>query len=576
LFLSTAAQQGLTGGKSFWRLKNKHDRGNDVRDRMLVQAAKAFLSLLLKKSAVKSVKPALRPPCSSGKNAKLAARATSPGFVFCPKEIIMRRLTRSSLLLAGLLFFTTAIAAQEGEGFWRLHIDGAWQACREGDYSRASELVQIARKAADKFTADDPRLALTLSYGAFISFKQGKTVGADKDAQRALEMYEQAAPEKTADMGKGLNALGLLRQGQKKYPEAAGLYQKAIAVEEKAHGANHPAIAQLLANQASCLEAQGRYQEAEPLLKRAHEIRAQKEEMNLVSLLQQMGHFYHAWGKDGLAEEYLKRSLDIAEKHPGKGKLELATCQASLGKLFFEQKKYKRAASLFEDALAIRQKAQGELSAPLQLDLASVANNLGAVYLAQSEFDKAEPLFKRALTIRQKAFKKPDVRLAISFDNMAAVHLAKERYRLAEDDLQQALEIKEKVLGSNHLEVALSAEGLARVYQKLDKAPEAERYYQQALAIREKALGADHPSVAATLHNLANFYRDKRRYKPAEPLYQRALAIKEKSLGKENPAVASLLDNYAALLRETKRTAEADQLTERAKAIRAKASVATP
>src|SRR5262245_319917 len=138
----------------------------------------------------------------------------------------MHRILRVGLLMAALALFSLVgqVCAQEGEGFWRAHTDGAWKACREGDATTAAELLQVSLKVAEKFAPDDPRLGLTLSYAAFIAFKQGKNPEANKYAEKALAIYDAASADKAPEMGKGLNALALLRQGQKKYDEAAGLY----------------------------------------------------------------------------------------------------------------------------------------------------------------------------------------------------------------------------------------------------------------------------------------------------------------------------------------------------------------
>jgi hypothetical protein len=59
-----------------------------------------------------------------------------------------------------------------------------------------------------------------------------------------------------------------------RHGEAEPLYQRALAIREKALGLEHPNVATCLENYALCLQAMERSQEAEPLEARARAIRA--------------------------------------------------------------------------------------------------------------------------------------------------------------------------------------------------------------------------------------------------------------------------------------------------------------
>src|SRR5260370_324592 len=66
----------------------------------------------------------------------------------------------------------------------------------------------------------------------------------------------------------------LYERGQ--YTEAEPLYERALAIREKALGPEHPDVATTLENYASLLRKMDRSQEAEPLESRARAIRAKK------------------------------------------------------------------------------------------------------------------------------------------------------------------------------------------------------------------------------------------------------------------------------------------------------------
>jgi tetratricopeptide (TPR) repeat protein len=68
--------------------------------------------------------------------------------------------------------------------------------------------------------------------------------------------------------------LALLYDGQRQYAKAEPLYQRALAIREKARGPEHPDMATCLENYAVLLRNMGRAEEAAPLDDRARAIRA--------------------------------------------------------------------------------------------------------------------------------------------------------------------------------------------------------------------------------------------------------------------------------------------------------------
>ena len=70
-----------------------------------------------------------------------------------------------------------------------------------------------------------------------------------------------------------LNNLGLLYTTQEKYTEAESLYQRALTIDEKSLGVEHPEVATVLKNLADLYLAQGKNDRAEPLQYRVQAIR---------------------------------------------------------------------------------------------------------------------------------------------------------------------------------------------------------------------------------------------------------------------------------------------------------------
>ena len=269
---------------------------------------------------------------------------------------------------------------------------------------------------------------------------------------------------------------------QGRYDEAGPLYQRSLAISEKALGPEHPDVAQSLNDLGLLYKAQGRYDEAESLYQRSLAIREQA----------------------------------LGPEHP-----DVATSLNNLAALYHDQGRYDEAEPLYQRSLAIRETALG----PEHPDVALSLNNLAALYHEQGRYDEAEPLYQRSLAISEKALGPEHPGVALALNNLANLYHNQGRYDEAEPLYQRSLAIREQALGSEHPLVALSLHNLANLYNDQGRYDEAEPLYQRSLAIWEKALGPEHPHVATILNNLANLYNHQGRYDQAGPLLQRAVRI---------------------------------------------------
>jgi CHAT domain-containing protein/tetratricopeptide (TPR) repeat protein len=322
------------------------------------------------------------------------------------------------------------------------------------------------------------------------------------------ERYEAAVKARfgvnRADYGAALNNLGMVYEAQGNYADAEGLYKRALAIYEKARGAEHPDVAQVLNHLAIVYYDQGKYTDAEGLYKRA---------------------------------------LSIREKALRAGHPDIAQTINNLALVYQEQGKYADAEGLYKRALVILERAFGQHHPRL----ADSLDNLGMVYAAQDRYADAEGLHKRALAIYEKRLGPGHPDVAKALDKLSHVYEAQGKYAETEGLLKRALAIDEQALGADHPGVAKALNNLALVYWHEGKYVDAEGLYKRALVIKEKAFSASNPDVASTLNNLALVYQDQGKYADAEGLLKRALAIQEKAFNASNPDVANTLDNLAVL-----------------------------
>ena len=90
---------------------------------------------------------------------------------------------------------------------------------------------------------------------------------------------------------------------------------------------------------------------------------------------------------------------------------------------FRDQNKYKEAANLLNDALAIREKTLGENHPAV----AATLNNLAVLYGKRGKYKDAEPLCKRALEIREKVLGSDHPDVAKQLNNLALLCQNQER-----------------------------------------------------------------------------------------------------------------------------------------------------
>jgi len=262
-------------------------------------------------------------------------------------------------------------------------------------------------------------------------------------------------------------------------------------------------------------------------------------------LLNQAGVYLRERARYAEAGPLFQQALAIDEKALGPEHPDLATGLNNLAALYHAQGQYAKSEPLYQRSLAIWEKTLG----PEHPNVAGSLNNLAELYRAQGQYVKAKPLYERSLTIWEKALgpEHPDV--ATILNNLALLHKTQGHHTKAEPLYQRSLAIHERALGPEHPQVATSLDNLAGLYHAQGQYAKSEPLYQRSLAIREQALGPEHPDVATSLNNLAGLYHAQGQYAKSEPLYQRALGIAEKALGPEHPTVATLRKNYAALLR---------------------------
>ena len=243
------------------------------------------------------------------------------------------------------------------------------------------------------------------------------------------------------------------------YSKALPLYERALTINEKSLGSQHPNTAMILNNMSNLYQDMGDLAKAQPLCARA---------------------------------------LAICDNALGPEHPRTATTLHNLAALYQYMGDLAKAQPLYERALEIREKTIGQ-----HPDTAVSLNNLAELYRFTGHHTKALQLYEKSLAMLEILIgsEKPDTALVLN--NMGVLYLKLGDNAKAVPLLERALEIREKTLGLEHPETAQTLNNLGLIYASMGNTEKAHLQLERALAINEKNLGHHHPTTATSFGNLA-------------------------------------------------------------------------
>jgi tetratricopeptide (TPR) repeat protein len=250
----------------------------------------------------------------------------------------------------------------------------------ERDYPRATGELKEALKTREAKLAQDQKAVVNAAFVLGKSFyKQGKY----RDAVTAYERCLQLSPGDTTVV----NNLAVSLHDSGDFARAEPLYRRALAIDEKALGPEHPDVAISLNNLASLSKDKGDYAGAEPLLRRALAIDEKAlgpEHPNVAAGLNNLGLLLGRTGDYAGAEPLLRRALAIDEKALGPEHPDVAIDLSNLVSLLQGKGDYAGAEPLLRRALAIQERRLG-LDNPTTI---KIRNNLEALHRLDAQAKK--------------------------------------------------------------------------------------------------------------------------------------------------------------------------------------------
>jgi tetratricopeptide (TPR) repeat protein len=201
-----------------------------------------------------------------------------------------------------------------------------------------------------------------LLLGRLASYRQGALAAyseARRLFERALAIYDKALGPEHPNSAAALNNLANLLHDQGDIAGARPLFQRALAICERTLGSEHPDTAHCFNNLAALLQDQGELVGARPLFERALAIRETAlgaEHPDTAQSLNNLASSLHALGDLAGARMLLDRALAIREKTLGPEHPYSNTTRTNLARLRLAQGAPSEALALSDAALAAHDK----------------------------------------------------------------------------------------------------------------------------------------------------------------------------------------------------------------------------
>jgi serine/threonine-protein kinase len=254
-------------------------------------------------------------------------------------------------------------------------------------------------------------------------------------------------------IAEALNTLGIVRQSEDRYDEAAALLNRSLAIRERLAG---------------------------------------KQSMEVASNLHNLGLVELNRG-DNLSKaiEYFERSLAIKTKLMGDHNPDVEITQGDLGKALRAAKQRDRAVEILRSNLALARDLYGDESELV----AGNHNELGYTFHDMGRFAEAAQEYRAAMKIRQKLGADKGASFAIPLNNLASAYEDMGDFAAAEPMFRHSLELR---MGGQDAGSPLIANGeynLARLLVKLGERKAAAELAGRSLAIYRKRFGESHRNV---------------------------------------------------------------------------------
>ena len=228
-----------------------------------------------------------------------------------------------------------------------------------GDLSGAEAPLQEALHLSQGFGAASQESGRSLWALGVLRYQQGRFVDAKRLYNRSLDILEAASAPPT-DVSALLDDLAQVYVAQQQWALAKQTYERALEVDRRVLGDDHPRVAERLNNLAIVAQNLGDLKLAETLFRdaiRRHERAYGDQHPDTGTVRGNYGLLLQREGRLAEAEPLLRNALDVQLKLYGPDNYNVAYARVSLAMLLHDQGNLGAAESEFREALAVYDKS---------------------------------------------------------------------------------------------------------------------------------------------------------------------------------------------------------------------------
>lgn len=272
----------------------------------------------------------------------------------------------------------------------------------QGRSQEAQNYIDRALKASqDTFGQKSAAYVTNLNSHAKLDQMLGRYNEAEKAFDETLSLVKDVFTEKSMQYAIVLNNKAMLFQSMGRYDEGITLMKQAITAAESApkkglQGKKSFDSRKFQANLALLYQLSGKLQDAEntfATIRKVFENRAQTNNLEYASLLNQMAILYIQMDKKEKVEEMLTKSSSIYKKKVGEENPYYAKAIGDLGNYYRMTTRYKEAEPLLQKALGVRERTLG----PYHPDYVRTKEDLAILYWKTQQWDKAYTFYKETM-----------------------------------------------------------------------------------------------------------------------------------------------------------------------------------
>jgi eukaryotic-like serine/threonine-protein kinase len=391
----------------------------------------------------------------------------------------------------------------------------------------------------------------------------GQFPDARTQLERALEVERRALGAEHPKTLRTMSRLGCLTYLQGRNPEAEALLDRTLKIQRRVMGPEHPDTLRSMFYLAVTYEEQSKFPQAEALEGQTLEIQRRvlgPEHLDTTTSMGELASIYAEQGKYPQAEALNSQALEIQRRVLDPEHPRTLSTMTQLGLDYQRENKYAQAETLDSQLLEIRRRVQG----PEHPDTVGALGNLASVYSDEGKSEQAEALDRQTLDIHRRVLG-PEHPLALAAaNNLALVYHDEGKYEQAEALQNEVLEVRRRTLGAEHARTLSSMSNLAQTLASEGKYAEAEPLFKQALEVQRRVVGPEHPRTLLTSSNLANMYQRQGNFALAEVYAAQTLEARRRTLGSEDPDTSNSAVYLAFTYRSQGKSAESERLVREA------------